>query len=130
MADEDDRSSLALEAPEGVEAFLLEARVADCENLVDEIDVGVSLDRRGEPEPHLHPGGVVLELQVDELLELGELDDRGEALAEPRRARGRASDGVDDDVVERRKLGLKPTPSSMNGETRPDDRRRAHGSGW
>ena len=59
---------------EHVEALLLEGRVADGQHLVDQQDVRVDLDRHRERQPDVHAGGVVLELEVLELLELGELD--------------------------------------------------------
>ncbi len=58
--------------------FCWKRGVADREHLVHEVHVGLGLDHRREAEPHLHAGGVVLQLQVDEPLELRELDDRGE----------------------------------------------------
>ena len=73
-----------------VEALLLEGGVADGEHLVDQQDVGVDLDRDREREPHVHARGVVLQLEVDELLELGEGDDVVEALARLLAARARA----------------------------------------
>ena len=73
-----------------LQALLLERGVADGEHLVDQQHVGVDLDRHREREPHEHPRRVVLELEVGELLELGELDDRVEALARLARASGRA----------------------------------------
>ena len=54
--------------------FCAEGGVADGEHLVDQHDVGVGLDHDREGEPDQHPGRVVLELEVDELLELGELE--------------------------------------------------------
>ena len=121
---EHDRSALALQAPERVEALLLEAGVADREHLVDEIQVGLRLDHRGEAEPHLHAGGVVLQLQVDEPLQLRELDDRGEPA--PGLARDTPSSAAFTTTLSRAvSSGLNPTPSSMNGDTRPDDGDRA-----
>ena len=64
-----------------VHALLGERRVADRQHLVDQHDVGVRLDHDGEGEPGHHPGGVVLQLQVREPLELRELEDGVEALA-------------------------------------------------
>ena len=81
VRDEEHRLALVAHAVELVEALLLEGGVADGEHLVDQQDVGVHLDRHREREPDLHAGRVVLELEVDELLELGELDDLVEALA-------------------------------------------------
>ena len=81
---------LGLEPRELVEALLLERGVADREHLVDEQDVGIDLDSNREREPDLHPRGVVLELEVDELLELGERDDLVEARRAPPCATARA----------------------------------------
>ena len=74
---EDDRA-VGPHLVEDVAALLLEGGVADREHLVDQHDVGVRLDHHGEGQPHEHPRGVVLELQLGELLELGELDHRGD----------------------------------------------------
>ncbi len=79
MGDEHDRPAFALEPEELLEALLLEGGVADREHLVDQQDLGVDLDRGREREAHEHPRGVVLELQVDELLQLGERDHLVEA---------------------------------------------------
>ena len=110
---------------EDVRALLLEGGVADREHLVDQQDVGVGLDHHREGEPDQHPRGVVLQLQVDELLELGELDHRVEAALAPRR-------GVRPIITPLRitfsravSSGLKPTPSSMNGARRPGHPDRA-----
>ena len=59
---------------EDVHALLPERGVADGEHLVDQHDVGVRLDHDREGEADQHPGRVVLELEVDEVLELGELE--------------------------------------------------------
>ena len=64
--------------------------VAHREHLVDEQHVGVDLDRDREAEPDAHPRRVVLQLQVDELLELGERDDLVEALVRLLARRARA----------------------------------------
>ena len=74
-------SRIALEL---VEALLLEGGVADGEHLVDEQDLGVHLDHHREGEAHEHARRVVLELQVDEVAQLGEVDDRVEAPRAPR----------------------------------------------
>ena len=77
-------------ALDAVEALALERLVADREHLVDEEDVGVDVDGDREPEPHVHARRVVLHLLVDELLELGEVDDlvedarRSPAASKPR----------------------------------------------
>ncbi len=68
---------------EDVRALLLEGGVADGQHLVDQQDVGVGLDHHREGEADQHPRGVVLQLQVDELLELGELEHRVQPVAAP-----------------------------------------------
>ncbi len=55
--------------------------VAHGQHLVHQQHVGVGLHRHGEAEPHAHPRRVVLELEVHEVAQLGELDDLVEALA-------------------------------------------------
>ena len=79
MGDDDDRAALVLELVHAVEALALERLVADREHLVDEQHVGVDVDGDREAEAHVHARRVVLHLLVDELLELGELDDVVEA---------------------------------------------------
>ena len=75
VGDEHDRAPFVAHLVEDVEALLLEGGVADREHLVDEQDVGVDLDRDREGEAHVHPRGVVLELQLLELAQFGEVDD-------------------------------------------------------
>ena len=84
MRDEQDRLAAAPELGELVEALVREAFVADGEHFVDEQDVGVDVNGDGEAEAHVHPGRVRLHRRVDELGELGELDDLVEALRESR----------------------------------------------
>ena len=76
---EQDRLAAALELGELVEALVGEAFVADGEHLVDEEHVRIDVNRDGEAEPHVHPGRVGLDRRVDELLQLGEVDDLVEA---------------------------------------------------
>ena len=98
VGDEDDRPTLVSQIVEHVEALLLEGGVADREHLVDHQDVRIDLDRHGERQAHVHPRRVVLELEVLELLKLGEIDHAVNALA--RLPRGEAHhDPVHDDVV-------------------------------
>ena len=74
VRDEEDRPALIAEPLEGVDALLAEPGVAHRQHLVDQHQVGVRLDHHRERQPHVHPAGVVLELHLDELLQLGELD--------------------------------------------------------
>ena len=102
-----------------VGAFLRERGVADGEHLVDEHHVGVGLDHHREREPDHHSRGVVLELEVDELLELGELEHRVQA------PRGVAASqahhhAVERDVLAGGQLGVEP-------DAELDERRQAAG---
>ena len=106
------------QARELVVALLLEGGVADGEHLVDQQDVGVHLDHHREREPHEHAGRVVLQAQVGELLELGELEHRVEP---PRASRGESPSIVALMTTFSRAGSsmLKPTPSSMKVDMRP-----------
>ena len=77
---EQDCLPAAPELGELVEALVGESLVADREHLVHEQHVGIDVNRHGEPEPHVHAGRVRLHRRVDELAQLGELDDLVEAL--------------------------------------------------
>src|SRR5262249_9371685 len=94
------RPTLALEPVELLEALLLESGVAHGEDLVDQQNLRVDLDRGGERKADEHPRGVVLELEVDELLELGERDHLVEAGTRLAPAESQ-HDRVEDDVVAR-----------------------------
>ena len=110
---------------EGVGALLLEGGVADRQHLVDQEHVGVGLHHHREGEPDQHPRGVVLQFQVDEFLELGELDHRVEAAA-------RVSFGVSPIITPLRTTfsravssRLKPTPELDERGQPPGDPDRA-----
>ena len=75
VGDQKDGAALPLEFLHPLDALALEPLVAHRQHFVDDQDVGVHVDRHREPEPDVHPGGVELHLPVDELLELGEVDD-------------------------------------------------------
>ena len=96
---------LRADPSELVEALLLEGRVPDGEDLVDEQDVGVDLDHHGERQPDEHAGRVVLDLQLGEVVELGEVDDP--VVASLGLPAGQAQHGgVDHHVVVRREIGV------------------------
>ena len=78
VRDEHERLARAAASVEDVHAALAERGIADRQHLVDEHDVGVRLDHHGEREPDHHPRRVVLELEVGELAQLGEVEDRVE----------------------------------------------------
>ena len=56
-------------------AFVEEGGVAGAERLVDQEDVGLDLGRDREGQPHVHAAGVVLQRQLGELAQAGELVD-------------------------------------------------------
>ncbi len=105
VRDEQDRAALRARLAQRVEALALERAVAHGEHLVDQQQVGVHVDHDREGQAHLHARRVVLELQLGEALELGELDDRVVALA---RLRGREPEHhrVDEHVVARGEVGV------------------------
>ena len=86
-----DRLALAAELRDLLGALALELGVADGEDLVDEEQVGVDVDRDREAEPHVHARGVVLHRRVDEVLDAGEVDDLVEPLVELLACSGRGS---------------------------------------
>ena len=72
-------------------ALLPERPVADGQHLVDEHDRLVEAGDDGEAEPHLHAAGEVPERHVEELADLGELDDLVELLVDLRAGTARAA---------------------------------------
>ena len=98
MRHEQDRLPAALELGELVEALVGEALVAHRQHLVDEQHVRVDMDRDREAEAHVHAGRVGLDGRVDELADLGELDDLVEALGDLP-LRQAEHDAVDEDVL-------------------------------
>ena len=104
---------------EGVGALLLEGGVADRQHLVDQEDVGIGLQHQREGEPDQHPRGVVLQLQVDEFLEFGELEDRVQAVRALRCGVRPIITPLRTTFSRAVSSTLKPTPSSMNGASRP-----------
>src|SRR5690606_39176119 len=72
---DDESLALILHVCDPGQTLLLEGLVADCQHLVhqEDVELGVDCDRKGEP--HEHPGGVVLNLRVDEVPHSAALDD-------------------------------------------------------
>ncbi len=68
------------------DAPLLELRVADAEDFVDDQHVRVEVRRDREAEPRVHPRRVALDRRVDELADAGEVDDLVELARRSRRA--------------------------------------------
>ena len=120
MRDEQDRLAAAAELGELVEALVREALVADREHLVDQQHVRDRRDRDGEAEPHVHARRVRLDRRVDEVLQLGELDDLVEAALRSRASSQAEHDAVDEDVLAAGDLrDGSPAPSSISAEMRP-----------
>ena len=98
MRHQQDRLPAPAELSELVEALVREAFVADREHLVDEQHVGIDVDCHRESEAHVHPGRIGLHRRIDELAQLGEVDDLVEAILDL--ALGQAEhDAVDEDVL-------------------------------
>ena len=57
---------------------MLEMQVADRQHLVHDQNFGLEVRGHRKRQPHEHAARVVLDRRVDELLELGERDDRVE----------------------------------------------------
>ena len=77
---EHDRLPPPVELADLVQALAGEGLVAHGQDLVDEEHVGVDVDRDREAQAHVHPRRVRLDGGVDELAQLGEIDDLVEAL--------------------------------------------------
>lgn len=60
---------------DAVEALVAEPDIADGEDLVDEQDIRFHLGSDGEAEADFHAGGVVLDRHVQEVADIGEVDD-------------------------------------------------------
>jgi len=56
-------------------AFLLEPDVAHGQHLVDDQDIRVHVREDREPQPDIHPAGVMLHRRIDELFHFGKGDD-------------------------------------------------------
>ena len=122
MRHEQDRLAAAPELGELVEALVREAFVADGQHLVDEQHVRIDVNRHGEAEPHVHAGRVGLHRRVDELPQLGELDDLVEALAESRACVRPSMMPLMKTFSRPEISGWKPAPSSISAEMRPSTR--------
>ena len=69
------RLSFRLEVEDPADALALKRLVAHGEDLIEQEDISVDVDRDGESEPHVHSGGVGSDREVDEPLELAERHD-------------------------------------------------------
>ena len=105
VRDEDERRAAVEKRPDAAFAPLLEVRVADGHDLVDQEDVGADGRRDPEANPRQHPGRILVEGRVDEVADVREIDDvldEREHLL-PRHA---LEDAVEDDVVATGELAI------------------------
>ena len=79
MRDEEQGAAAGEQLLDAAVALLAERLVADGEHLVDEDDRLLEPGDHGEGDAHLHAAGEVLVRGVDEVADLGELDDLVEA---------------------------------------------------
>ncbi len=121
VRDEDGRPAFPLERHDPVHALALERLVADREDLVEQQDVGVEVHGEREPEAHVHPRRVRAHGQVDEALELGELDDVVERVADLR-ALHPVDRAAQEDVLPPREVGVEPGAELEQGSDRAADR--------
>ncbi len=118
VSHEHDRSALVAHRVEDVEALLCEGGVANRKHLIDEQDLRVDLDRDGERQAHVHARRVVLELELLELAQFGEVDHR--VIAGARLARREAHhDAVEHHVVARGQILVEADPELDEGRQAP-----------
>ena len=117
-------SPLVLEVLEHVEALALEVGVADGEDLVEQHDVALGLQRGGKAQAGAHAGRQVLQLGVAEAIQAGELDRVLHALARLA-ARVAEDGGVQLDVLAHRQLGAEAEPELEQRRHRAVDAHRA-----
>ena len=111
------------------QALALERLVADREHLVDQQHVGVEVRGDREAEPHEHAARVRLDRHVDEVAELGELDDALDPLLDLL-AREAVQRAVELDVLAAGEVAARsPAPSSSSETTRPPHSARPESSG-
>src|SRR5262245_22715266 len=106
---EEHRAPALAQALHGLDALLLEARVAHRQHLVDDEHVGLQVSGHGESQPQAHARRIALDRSVDELLHAREGDDRVEALLDL--ALLHSQDGaVQVDVLAAGELVVEPGP--------------------
>ena len=75
MTDEEDCASETRHVLHLAEALLLETRVTDCQDLIDNEDIGLEMRGHSEREPHVHAAGIALDRSVQETPDLSKLHD-------------------------------------------------------
>ena len=90
---------------------------------------GFDVDRDGEAEPHVHARRIGLDRRVDELAQLGEVDDLVEAILDL--ALGEAEhDAVDEDVLAAGDLGMEAGAELDQRGDAPLDADACRSSAW
>ena len=118
VADEQDRPAAAADLAHLPEALLLELGVADRQHLVHDQDFRLQVRRHRERQPDVHPAGVPLDRRVEELADLGELDDLVEL--PPHLPAGHAEDrAVEEDVLPAGQLRVE-AGARLRAGCRPD----------
>jgi hypothetical protein len=121
MRDQNDGLAHLLVAGEFAEAFGLEVGVADRQDFVHEQDLAIGMDGHGEGQPDLHAGGIILYLLVYESLSSSEkatMESNLASISFSQRPRTVAFRYI---LSRPESSGLKPMPSSRNGETEAVD---------
>ena len=103
---------------DALQAALLERDVADGQDLVRQQDVGLHVDRDRERQPQVHAARILAQRVVDEVVQLGELDDLGMRSSASRREMPCIAAFIRM-LSCAEKSGLKPAPSSSSDTTRP-----------
>jgi len=111
---ENDGQALSPQLGDLVQALVLEARVADGQNLVDEDDLGVRVGGDGKAEANVHARGIVLDGHVDKHVQLGKVDDVIHLATDL--VVGQAQDrAVQIDVLPAGEVGMKARPQLQEG---------------
>src|SRR5262245_27599169 len=75
MADENDGSPSTTNVLHFANAFILESRIADSQNFINQQNLWLQMGRHGESQSHIHATGIMLNRRVNELFDFGERDD-------------------------------------------------------
>ena len=107
VGDEQDGLAAPFELGELIETLQAEPCITDREHLVHQENVGVDVDRHGEPEPHVHAGRVCLDRRVDEVFQLRKFHDLVETVADLTTGQPQ-HDAVDEHVLATGDLRVEP----------------------
>ena len=128
VADHDHRSAVPGHLAHLAEALGLEVGVAHGQDLVHDQDLAVEMGGHGKGQADVHPGGVPLDLGVEEPFGPGEVDDGVEALVDllaPHPEEG----PVEIDVLPPGELGMESRPHLEQAAHPPPELDAARGRG-